>query len=274
MNLHDFLDVGFHEGGLDELARRIDAGADLEQRLGLLRETPLHVATRRRRLDAVTMLADRGAELDALNADGKTAYAHALRRTFDEVAEFLAARGADTTLPPSDRFARLVATGDLDAARAMLGDDPSLARTGKPEEDRLLADMAGRNDTAPVALLIDAGADLAAPALDGGSALHQAAWFGQPANARQLIDAGAPLHVRCEAHDLTPLGWAAHGSRYSGGADERIEHYLEIARMLIDAGGAPDPSTDAGRNDIAELFRDSGPPMHALLRDAGFEPTA
>lgn len=46
---------------------------------------------------------------------------------------------------------------------------------------------------APVTFLIDAGADLEAPGLDGGTSLHQAAWFGQPDHARVLIDAGPGL---------------------------------------------------------------------------------
>ena len=41
--------------------------------------------------------------------------------------------------------------------------------------------------------------------------LHQAAWFGQPDNARLLIEAGAPLDVFDSVHESSPLGWAAHG---------------------------------------------------------------
>lgn len=44
-------------------------------------------------------------------------------------------------------------------------------------EDRLLADMAGRNADWPVQLLIDAQACLTALDLDGGAPLHQAAWL-------------------------------------------------------------------------------------------------
>lgn len=268
-SLHAFLDVGYGADGRDELARRLDAGADLAARAGALGETPLHVATRRRRLDAVELLVDRGADVDATNGAGKTPYAHALRRTFDEVAEFLAARGADTALAPADRLARLVTTGRLDEARALLADDPSLARTGNPEEDRLLADVAGRAPSEPVALLVGAGADLAAPGLDGATALHQTGWFGRPHNARLLIDAGAPLLVRCVDHGYTPLNWAAHGSRWSGDAVERAEAYHDVVRMLLDAGAAPDPASPEGRRDVANLFDDATPAVAAILRDAG-----
>ncbi len=88
-------------------------------------------------------------------------------------------------------------------------------------------------------LLIDAGADLAAPGMDGGTPLHQAAWFGQPANLRLLIAAGAPLHVYDETHDSSPLGWAVHGSRWSGGADEDDGPWVESVTLLLAAGARP-----------------------------------
>ena len=67
---------------------------------------------------------------------------------------------------------RAVVEGRLDEARAILAAFPDAARTGNPEEDRLLADVAGRNESPPVELLISAGADLAAPGLDSGTPLQ------------------------------------------------------------------------------------------------------
>jgi len=96
-------------------------------------------------------------------------------------------------------------------------------------------------------LLLDAGADVASRGLDDGTALHQAAWFGQPAGARLLIERGAPLDARGDGHDTTPLGWVTHGSRYSGGAASRQEVYVELAELLL-AAGAPLPK-DGERHD-------------------------
>ena len=239
MVLHELLDEGYGEDGAAQLTALLTSGADPEARQGSLRETPLHVANRRRRLDAVTILLDHGADIDARDGAGKTAYAHAIRRGFTELVTFFTKRGADTSLAPADQFAVAVTSLRLDEARAMLAEDPGLARTGNAEEDRLLADVAGRSDREPVELLIAAGADLAAPALDGGSPLHQAAWFGQPTNARLLIEAGAPLDLIDPTHEMCPLGWAVHGSRFSGGAEERPEVYVELATMLLAAGATP-----------------------------------
>jgi len=250
INLHELLDLHYGPDGDDRLRARVLSGVDLEQRFGPLDETPLHVAARRRRCSAVEILLAGGAEIDARTAGGKTAYAHAVRRDFDDVATILQQQGADTSLAPPDLLAVKVVTGDLEGARALLQQTPDLVCTGNPEEDRLLADVAGRMRPEPVALLVRAGADLEAPGLDDGTPLHQACWFGQPQNARLLLEAGAPLEVFDATHESSPLGWAVHGSRYSGGADEAQESYVEITRMLLEAGACmqyPGDPSDAYR---------------------------
>ncbi|HEX9795346.1 MAG TPA: ankyrin repeat domain-containing protein [Planctomycetota bacterium] len=268
MQLQELLDWHYGPDGDADLRQWLETDdSGLEEPHGPLAETPLHVAVRRRRLPAVELLLDHGAAIDARNGAGKTGYAHAIRRGFDEVATLLAKRGAETALNQADRLAVALAHGDLEQARAMLAAHPRAAHTGNPEEDRLLADMAGRNDRAPVALLIGAGADLTAPGLDGGTPLHQAAWFGQPANARLLIDAGAPLDVFEDAHQSSPLGWAVHGSRYSGGADKHQEAYAELVRMLLAAGSSlfypEEPKSDSFRS---RLLDDASPLVGEVLR--------
>lgn len=256
-DLHRFLDVEY--GGDDALRALLDGGADANERRGRLDETPLHVAARRRRASAVAILVERGADADARNGGGKTAYVHALRRGFDDIVGVLGARGA-VELTDADRLAVALVDARLDEARAILAAAPRAARTGNPEEDRLLADLAGRPGTARVQLLIDAGADLAAPGLDGGTPLHQAAWFGQPDNARLLIAAGAPLDVFDETHDSSPLGWAVHGSRYSGGADECPDVYVALVDLLLAAG-----ATLRDQPYLERLRRDASPAVAARL---------
>ena len=264
--LHEMLDVAYGPRGATLLRGMLAEDADPESRSGALEETALHVASRRRRLDAVEILIAHGVDLDARNAGGKTAYVHAIRRGFDEIADALASAGADTTLDAADRFAVAVTRRDLDLARSILETEPGVARTGNVEEDRLLADMAGRHDPEGVKLLIDAGADLAAPGLDGGTPLHQAAWFGQPECARLLIAAGAPLDVFDPTHEGSPIAWATHGSSYSGGADERQEVYVELVRMLLEAECRlhyPDqPDDDAY---LRRLHEEATPAVRALL---------
>lgn len=266
MTLHELLDWNYGVDGDDVLCRRLDGGADPNMREGLLSETALHVATRRRRARAVEILLDRGADIDAKTAGGKTPYAHAVRRGFNEVAKLLRMRGASTVLNEPDQLAVAIVNGHLDEARRILAVRPDAARTGNAEEDRLLADVAGRGDRRAVELLISAGANLTAPGLDSGTALHQAAWFGQPDNARLLIDAGAPLDIFDAIHKSSPIGWAVHGSRYSGGAEKRQDAYVAVVRMLLAAGSSlhypDDPGGDAY---LRRLLQDASPQVRELL---------
>jgi hypothetical protein len=49
--------------------------------------------------------------------------------------------------------------------------------------------------------------------------LHAAAWNGDPASVRLLLDAGAHPAARDDEHDSTPLGWAETALRITGNAD-------------------------------------------------------
>lgn len=264
MTLHHFLDWAYGADG-DQTLRRMLDGAETEQREGPFQESPLHVATRRRRVPAVEILLDHGAEIDATTKGGKTAYSHAVRRGFDDVAGVLHERGASVRLNAADRFAVAVVNGRFAEARAILTESPEVARTGNPEEDRLLADVAGRNGTEAVEFLIASGADLTAPALDAGTPLHQAAWFGQPENARLLIDAGAPLDVFEEVHHMSPIGWAVHGSRYSGGAEERQQVYLSLVRLLLESGSSLHYPGDPNGNAYLKVLLEFASPLVAVV---------
>lgn len=268
MTLHELLDVNYGENG-DEILRRLLAdGADPDAYDETTGEAPLHVAARRRRFSAVEILLANGAGINAVSAGGKTAYAHAIRRGFDEIAALLRSRGADGTLNAADRLAVALVNGRVDDARKILAVHPDAARTGNPEEDRLLADLAGRKESPAVALLIRSGADLAAPGLDAGTPLHQAAWFGQPANARLLIAAGAPLDVFDAVHHSSPLGWAVHGSRYSGGAEARQDQYVELVNMLLTAGSSLIyPENSESDAYYQRLLSDATPPVAAILKE-------
>jgi N-acetyl-anhydromuramyl-L-alanine amidase AmpD len=56
------------------------------------------------------------------------------------------------------------------------------------------------------------------------------------ASVRLLIKSGVDLNARGDQHNCSPLAWAAHGARYSGGSAEAENNYISIVRELIDAG--------------------------------------
>jgi ankyrin repeat protein len=245
-------------------------GASTELRSGPRQETALHIAARRRRLDAIDLLLDHGAAIDARTKGGKTAHAHAARRGFDEIAARLRERGADATLAPADELAFDLVHGRLDAARARIASHPGLVPAMGPEEMRIVADLAGRFELEPTRILLDAGVEVDARGLDGGTALQQAGWFGQPAQAELLLAHGADVNATGDDHCSTPLGWVAHGSRFSGGAAERGAEYVRLAELLLAAGASlVHPDAPAGEPPGRWLLFDASHAVAAVLRRHG-----
>ncbi|MFT4605219.1 MAG: ankyrin repeat protein [Rhodothermales bacterium] len=269
-SLHFRLDWDYPSG--DWLSEQLGSVDDLEAREGLFGETLLLIAARRRRVEAIKVLLSAGADPEATNVRGKTAYAHSVRRGFSDVAQVLVAAGASTLLSLPDQLAYACSRGDFAGARRLLREYPEIACTGNPEEDRLLADLAGRNDSGAVVMLIEAGADLSATALDGGTALHQACWFGQPRTARLLVNAGARLDTFDNAHESSPIGWVTHGSTNSGGAAERQDRYVSLARILTGAGCSLEYPDEPGDAYLKRLLKDASPAVATVIREASKGP--
>lgn len=263
--LHWVLDVRFSEGALDGLLER---GADIGLPAGPMGETPLHVAVRRRRREAVQRLCDAGVDLDAVTTGGMTAYRHAVRRNFPEIADMLRERGADATQTAGDELALALHARDWDTARGLVQRASEPFSEWNAEECRLLPDLAGTDKVEAVQILLDAGIGIESRGLEDGTALHQAAWFGQPEMIAMLLERGARIDVRGEAYDSTPLGWAAHGSAYSGGAGSRQDAYVKIVELLL-AAGASFPG-DEDVHDHPQLG-DASEAVAAVLRRHGWE---
>lgn len=249
--LHAVIDRAADPARIRHLFNR---GADPDRSAGHVDETPLLVAVRRRRLEVVKDLLDLGVDIDAKTAGGKTGFAHAARRGFREIESYLGHAGADRTLTPADQLAVALSASDLDRAKAIVAEHPEAAKSRSPEESRISADLAGRPAPKLLEWLLDAGGDTEARGLDGGTPVQQAAWFGQPECAKLLIDRGADLTVRCTAHGSNPVGWVAHGSLWSGDAEQRMNAYVEIAEALVKAG-APVPPDVPAADAVLKIIR-------------------
>ncbi len=155
-------------------------------------------------------------------------------------------RNTDSSInvPLHDAFFEAVRSRDETRALDLLNRDPTIANAKrivqlpghtceKPFTALIAAadqDMEGLVDA-----LIKAGADIASQyCKSGGTALHMAAWHGNSNVVRVLLDHGAPIEIRCEEFNGTPLGWAVHGSSphaWTGPHDQ-----AGAAKMLIAAG--------------------------------------
>jgi ankyrin repeat protein len=108
----------------------------------------------------------------------------------------------------SDPFADAWATieaGDLDGLRAALVRRPGLVVAAGERDNDLLAFAVAQRDERATALLLDHGASPAHANVHGWTALHQAAYVGEPALAERLLDAGAATHLEARGEGGTAL---------------------------------------------------------------------
>jgi ankyrin repeat protein len=148
--------------------------------------------------------------------------------------------------PVSLRLAFACEIGDEPEIKTLLATTPNIAAE-LPDEDRVkLADVAQKNNTQAVRLMLDAGWPTMVKGQHGGTPLHWAAWHGNAEIVRALLQRHADLEVHSDEYDATPLHWAIHGSRHSWNC--RTGDYVATVEALLDAGAqAPEvtPELDA-----------------------------
>ena len=198
-------------------------------------ETPLHsVACHGRSPGVAEMLLEFGAELDKPRADGRTAYALAVRTGNAAMADFLRRRGADPgRLSPVDELLGACMRADEGAAREILARHPGLLSELRAEDLSVIGIAAEEGREASVRLMVELGFDLGREGEWCGTPLHHAAWHGSVGMVRMLLALGAPVNVRDREFGSSPLAWAAHGSANCRQADD---DYCAVVELLLDAG--------------------------------------
>ncbi len=239
---------------VDGVRLLLSAGADPNEK-NAAGETSLHWAVWRGRGPAVVAaLIDGGADLDARRRDGRTAYAMAVQRGQQDIADLLAQRGASTDVSALDRLlgaCMQAAPGDFE--RLIAG---ARGLSLSSHEQRLLADLAMSHSTAGVRAMLELGCPVDARGEHGATGLHWACWKGYPDLVQLLLERGAPLTVEDWQFHSTPPGWFGHGVRNCGepGAD-----YPAVARLLLDAGATLRPEhVPTGDAAVDAVLRERG----------------
>jgi ankyrin repeat protein len=179
--------------------------------------------------------------------------AHRVAREFghEEIVRYLLDQS-----PDEFKLAQACELGDESLFQALLAARPDLARSLTDAERRSLASAAEDNNTKAVRLMLKAGWPLDGRGAHGGTALHWAAWHGNAALVREILQYDPPVDLRGDAHDMTALGWALHGSQHSW--HRATGEYGAVVESLLRAGAHPPeltPELDASAPALEALSR-------------------
>jgi ankyrin repeat protein len=139
--------------------------------------------------------------------------------------------------PPELKFAQACLLGDKETFKALLAAHPTLQKNLSAADQRKLVDAAQDNNTAAVALMLDAGWPVAARGQHRATALHWAAFHGNPDMIRVILSHNPPIDDADNEFHSTPVGWAIYGSEH--GWHKKTGDYAGTVELLLRAGAVP-----------------------------------
>jgi ankyrin repeat protein len=222
--------------------------------------TSCHPAEAGIQIALLETLLDAGASVNGLRGRWNPVIA-ALHNGRGHAAEFLARHGARLDLEGA------AGTGRLDVVKSFFKKDGSLkAGATKPqlESGFMWACEYGRSRV--VALLLEKGVNVSAMP-HGETGLHWAAYSGHAELVKLLLKRNAPLEIKDERFDGTPLGWSLYGWCNTPPEANRRGYYEVVARLVaagakVDSEWLADP--DRGTSIGAKIRADHR--MSAAIR--------
>jgi ankyrin repeat protein len=199
--------------------------------LGLV-ATSVHPAAAGVQIMLLKTLLKHGASLDGISGGWNPLIA-ALHNGRGVAAAFLAKCGARLDLEGA------AGVGRLDVVKGFFKKDGSLkarATKAQMESGFMWACQYGRKNV--VAFLLEKGMRIDARP-HGETGLHQAAYGGHGGIVKLLLARKAPVDVRDQRFNNTPLGWALHGWLYPPPEAKRTNH-AEVIAFLVAAGATVD----------------------------------
>ena len=194
--------------------------------------TSVHPAAAGVQIALLELLLRFGASVDGLPGGWNPLIA-ALHNGRGEAAAFLAQRGARLDLEGAAGARR------LDVVKSFFKKDGSLKANATKEHKELgFAWACEYGRIAVVTFLLQKGVNVAAEP-HGETGLHWAAYGGHADIVKLLLQQQAPINVKDERYNSTPLGWALHGWLYPPPEAGRRNHYQVVA-LLVAAGATVD----------------------------------
>lgn len=222
------------------LARGADARAETAWTPSILH----HAIDRDDPLAIVIALLEHGAD-PGREVDGQTAAAFAARVGRGDVLDAFERRGIPLRLRGADALLAACARGHAPAVRNLADTLPTALDDLHAVAGEVLTRFAGVGNTSGLRALLSLGLPVDSRHAGGhpyhglaahSTALHAAAWRGQPAAVRLLLAAGADARTR-DGRDRTPLQLAVRACVDSPWSDRRSPESVEA---LLRAGATPE----------------------------------
>jgi ankyrin repeat protein len=205
----------------------------------------------------VEVLLDAGADPRATDPDGISALRQAVRAGRQETAARLRALGAPEDATAADSFLGACLNADRQAAEQLLASHPDLPGRLTDEDRGVICQAAASRPAEALALMLELGFSPNARSC-GELPLHAAAYHGNAAGVRVLLQAGAEVDARDERFESTALAFATVGSGERAG---KPGDWTGAVRLLIEAGAARGGAWIAGKppsEEVADLLMQYG----------------
>ncbi|HEY2640365.1 MAG TPA: ankyrin repeat domain-containing protein [Streptosporangiaceae bacterium] len=186
-------------------------------------------------LPVVAALLGAAADPSATDEEGVSALRLAVRAGRYDTAARLRAAGAADDVTDIDRFIGACLRTDRSAAGQLLADHSDLPGRLTDQDRAVIVDAAGSRPADTIALMLDLGFSSRTRNESGEAPLHTAAYCGNAAVVRLLLEAGADVDARDGRFEGTPLAFATVGSGEQVG---KPGDWAETVRLLIDAGAS------------------------------------
>lgn len=211
------------KGDVTAIEALLEENADVEVQQGTYKGAPLQYAAARGHLDAMRLLIEAEADLNAVDTAGRTPLMWAAMKGQSEAAALLIASKCDLTLVSLNGWTPVDFAIDKEhAATAEMLINVGIKQTRQPPEKK-----------EPIPW--DLANDINRLNERGFSALHDAVMQNKPLRVVELLSMGADVNVRQGTYEGTPLQYAASGG------------HREVVQLLIQAKANLDLHDTHGR---------------------------
>ena len=170
---------------------------------------------------------------------GRNRTAHTVARDFghEKVFDFLLAH-----TPEDLKIGLACELGDADIFRRTFAQKPDFTSTLSENTARKLPDAAQSNNAQAVRLMLEAGWPVNTPGEMGATALHWAAFNGNPEMTADILRFGPTLELKSVEYSGSALSWAIYAS--GNGWRRDTGDFVTTVRLLLEAGATVPPMAE------------------------------